>query len=103
MKKEGTIISDSAGIQDQTKVTREGKCYIGTKVVRGIPMSHEVWLRSQNKWNENQETLGEGYLVEYEDGYKSWSPKSVFERCYREVTLKEHLLQSLYLNPNQKP
>lgn len=23
-----------------------------------------------------------GYLIEYEDGYKSWSPKSVFEKGY---------------------
>lgn len=27
----------------------------------------------------------DGYLVEYKDGYKSWSPKSVFEEAYREV------------------
>lgn len=26
----------------------------------------------------------DGYLVEYKDGYKSWSPKSVFEEAYRE-------------------
>lgn len=24
----------------------------------------------------------EGYIVEYEDGYKSWSPKTVFEKAY---------------------
>ena len=27
----------------------------------------------------------DGYLVEYNDGYKSWSPKSMFEKAYREV------------------
>ena len=25
----------------------------------------------------------DGYLVEYNDGYKSWSPKSVFEEAYK--------------------
>lgn len=25
----------------------------------------------------------DGYLVEYQDGYKSWSPKSVFEKAYQ--------------------
>ena len=30
-----------------------------------------------------------GYKVVYEDGYESWSPKDVFERCYREVTSEE--------------
>lgn len=25
----------------------------------------------------------DGYLVEYKDGYKSWSPKSVFDESYK--------------------
>lgn len=28
-------------------------------------------------------TNEEGYIVEYEDGYKSWSPKEVFEKAYK--------------------
>ena len=28
----------------------------------------------------------EGYRVQYEDGYLSWSPKAVFEAAYRETT-----------------
>lgn len=28
----------------------------------------------------------EGYFVEYADGYKSWSPKEVFEEAYRETS-----------------
>lgn len=65
------------------------KCYIGTKVIRAMPMYFETWQRQQNKWQEGQETLGDGYQVTYEDGYKSWSPKEVFERCYREITSQE--------------
>lgn len=28
---------------------------------------------------------GEGYLVKYEDGYFSWSPKQAFENGYTEI------------------
>lgn len=31
----------------------------------------------------------QGYLVVYPDGYKSWSPKHVFEESYRMVSDKE--------------
>ena len=66
-----------------------GKVYIGTKVIRAEPMTYEDWNRSQNKWQDGQETAGDGYKVQYEDGYLSWSPKHVFERCYRELTPQE--------------
>lgn len=64
------------------------KMYIGTKVIKEEPMTMK----------EAQKVLGRkiatlkpvtveenGYLVEYKDGYKSWSPKDVFEEAYREV------------------
>ena len=73
-----------------------GKVYIGTKVIRAEPMSNEAWLRSQNKWQEGQETAGDGYKVQYEDGYLSWSPKHVFERCYRELSNQEIDMTSDY-------
>ena len=81
------------GIEDMDAPTQRphklGKVYIGTKVVRAEPMSNEDWLRSQNKWQDGQETAGDGYKVQYEDGYLSWSPKHVFERCYRELSNQE--------------
>ena len=59
------------------------KKYIGTKVIMAEPMT----------MTEAQKVLGgelkpvtveeDGYLVEYKDGYKSWSPKSVFEEAYK--------------------
>ena len=59
------------------------KKFIGTKVIMAEPMTME----------EAQKVLGieikpttveeDGYLVEYKDGYKSWSPKSVFEEAYK--------------------
>ena len=35
----------------------------------------------------------EGYLVEYEDGYRSWSPKEVFEKAYMQVSEKNTITQ----------
>lgn len=59
------------------------KRFIGTKVIMAEPMT----------MTEAQKVLGrelkpaiveeDGYLVEYKDGYKSWSPKSVFDEAYK--------------------
>ena len=57
--------------------------YIGTKLIKAQPMmlndAEEILKRKIQTKNE------EGYLVEYEDGYKSWSPKDVFEKTYRKI------------------
>lgn len=57
------------------------KAYIGTKVVQAKPMDDPN--------PEFDEDPAPGYKVVYEDGYESWSPKDVFERCYREITSEE--------------
>ncbi len=53
------------------------QAYIGTKIVLAEPSVVNG--------------LG-GYNVVYEDGYTSWSPKGVFERCYRQVSRSEQAL-----------
>ena len=67
--------------------------YIGTKIIRGVPMSeHEFLMQVKGKTQEEvqrQETQGDGYKVTYEDGYVSWSPKRVFEQSYRRISSKE--------------
>lgn len=50
------------------------ECYIGTKIVQA---------------EREERDLKPGYKVMYEDGYMSWSPRDVFERCYRLVTPAE--------------
>ena len=70
------------------------KIYIGTKIVAAEPMTETDFLFRKDR------TAGivmdhpdrDGYRVRYEDGYVSWSPKEVFERCYREVTRTEQRL-----------
>jgi len=66
------------------------KIYIGTKVVK----ARERTL-NQSQADKDQPSAAEdreGYEVTYEDGYISWSPKDVFERCYREITALEKRL-----------
>jgi len=66
------------------------KCYIGSKIIRGIPMDEVTFLTTVKKQVEraDRETRP-GYRVTYPDGYVSWSPKDVFEMAYREVTPEE--------------
>lgn len=59
------------------------KKYTGTKTVMAEPMTRENAEKIiGRKIVPNAEHSGEGYLVEYPDGYKSWSPKEVFEEAY---------------------
>ncbi|WP_313528806.1 DUF2829 domain-containing protein [Anaerotignum sp.] len=56
--------------------------YIGTKIVKATPMSlNDAEEHLQRKIKAGNE---EGYLIIYEDGYKSWSPKKAFEEAYHE-------------------
>ena len=52
------------------------KNYIGTKEVKARPMTSKEAIEKGYKVNNH---TGDGYEVEYQDGYKSWSPKEVFE------------------------
>lgn len=61
------------------------KKYVGTKMLQAEPMN----LGDYNKYRgwtipENENPKREGYLVAYEDGYRSWSPKEVFEEAYKD-------------------
>ena len=62
--------------------------YIDAKIVGGKPMDKKTFHETIRKgiWTEPNEP---GYYVIYEDGYESWSPKEVFERCYRKVVRSE--------------
>lgn len=62
------------------------KTYIGKKEVKASPMTkgdafHANLLR-KNTLSE-AESNESGYLVEYADGYQSWSPANVFEAAYK--------------------
>ncbi len=65
------------------------KTYIGTKVVGAEPMSKNTFAQRDGTSIKPDAVDAEGYMVEYADGYRSWSPKEVFENNYREVSEDE--------------
>ncbi len=64
------------------------KKYTGTKTIKACPMSlgeaEKVLGRKIETSAVEKREEQEGYLVEYEEGYRSWSPKEVFEKHYRD-------------------
>lgn len=59
------------------------KTYTGTKTIKAVPMEKAEAEKVLGK-TITPATPGEnGYLVEYPDGYRSWSPASAFEAAYR--------------------
>ena len=70
--------------------------YIGCKIIQEEPMNDIKFLNKIKNQDipQNREDRP-GYLVQYPDGYVSWSPKEVFETAYRQVTQSEmELLES---------
>ena len=65
----------------------EMKQFTGTKTIKACPMplgvAEKVLGRKIDVTAVENRESEEGYLVEYEDGYRSWSPKTVFEKAYR--------------------
>jgi hypothetical protein len=75
----------------------EMKQYIGTKIIKATPMTAEdAWgvlgrkpctdnaeLRAEFIDGNSKKYVHPGYLVEYPDGYQSWSPRKQFEEAYR--------------------
>lgn len=58
------------------------KKFIGTKVIMAEPMTMVEAQKVLGREIKSATVEEDGYLVEYKDGYKSWSPKSVFDEVY---------------------
>ncbi len=59
-------------------MSEEFKQYIGFKVMKARPMPCPK--------DQHKSKVGDpGYEVEYEDGYRSWCPKEIFEKFNRET------------------
>lgn len=58
------------------------KQYIGTKIILACPMTREDAEVRLDR-DVGGTATGEGYLVEYPDGYQSWSPSDAFVDAYR--------------------
>jgi hypothetical protein len=60
--------------------------YIGTQVVRAVPMTRESVEELLNR-NIGCKQAGDGYFVQYDDGYQSWISKEGFNKVYRRTNL----------------
>ena len=60
--------------------------YIGIKVVEAVPMTAEEAVNHGYRIGDNN---GDGYEVTYQEGYKSWCPKEVFEKHNHEIKNEE--------------
>ncbi|MEI3349988.1 MAG: Gp49 family protein [Clostridium sp.] len=58
--------------------------YIGTKMIEAEPMTKGVYNESRGRAVPGDPNDA-GYLVKYQDGYESWSPKEVFDKAYMKV------------------
>lgn len=69
------------------KITKNMKSYIGCKKVDARLCTKGYYLKLVNALPdlcEESEMKEVGYIVKYNDGYVSWSPKDVFEGSYME-------------------
>ena len=79
-------LSDLKAITENNYSTKNNmEKYIGTKVVKAEPMTMTEAQKVLGRELKPANLEEDGYLVEYKDGYKSWSPRSVFEEAYREL------------------
>ena len=61
------------------------KQYIGTKIIHAKPMTRGEYNTFRGWPIPNDENpADDGYLVEYSDGYISWSPVKQFEEAYKQ-------------------
>ena len=59
--------------------------FIGVKIIEAQPMTageFVVSFRKQASLDAVESPDVPGYCVEYDNGYRSWSPKEVFEKAY---------------------
>lgn len=63
------------------------KRYIGVKMVKAKPMTRGYFKSSHRVFipHDDSSLDDDGYMVQYEDGYESWSPKDVFDKAYRRI------------------
>lgn len=61
------------------------KSYIGTKIIYAKPMTRGEY-NDYRGWTipEDEDPNEKGYLVQYPDGYQSWSPNHVFDEAYKQ-------------------
>lgn len=73
---------------EEIKVQSDQGYYLGVKLIK----ARKAWringsaiVYDMNRMAQHDDVVDEGYEVEYPDGYKSFSPKDVFEKAYYQI------------------
>lgn len=73
---------------EEIKVQSDQGYYLGVKLIK----ARKAWringsaiVYDMNRMVQHDDVIDEGYEVEYPDGYKSFSPKDVFEKAYYQI------------------
>lgn len=72
----------------EIKVQSDQGYYLGVKLIKArkaLRINGSAIVYDMNRMVQPDDVVDEGYEVEYPDGYKSFSPKDVFEKAYYQI------------------
>lgn len=86
---------------EEIKVQSDQGYYLGVKLIK----ARKAWringsaiVYDINRMVQHDDVVDEGYEVEYPDGYKSFSPKDVFEKAYYMILSPNKIQEGDVLN-----
>lgn len=86
---------------EEIKVQSDQGYYLGVKLIK----ARKAWringsaiVYDMNRMIQHDDVVDEGYEVEYPDGYKSFSPKDVFEKAYYMILSPNKIQEGDVLN-----
>lgn len=86
---------------EEVKLQSDQGYYIGVKLIK----ARKAWringsaiVYDMNRMVQHDDVVDEGYEVEYPDGYKSFSPKDVFEKAYYMILSPNKIQEGDVLN-----
>lgn len=86
---------------EEIKVQSDQGYYLGVKLIK----ARKAWringsaiVYDMNSMVQHDDVVDEGYEVEYPDGYKSFSPKDVFEKAYYMILSPNKIQEGDVLN-----
>lgn len=86
---------------EEIKVQSDQGYYLGVKLIK----TRKAWringsaiVYDMNRMVQHDDVIDKGYEVEYPDGYKSFSPKDVFEKAYYMILSPNKIQEGDVLN-----
>lgn len=73
---------------EEIKVQSDQGYYLGVKLIKARKawrINDSAIVYDMNRMAHHDDVVDEGYEVEYPNGYKSFSPKDVFEKAYYQI------------------